>query len=229
MFKVDTSDFKRLERDLKTMAQKAVPFAQRSVVNGAAFEGRKIWQEELQDDLILRNRFTTTSIRVLPARSLNPRRMEATLGSDAPYMRRLELGGHVQGPIPTEFSAGHSIGTQPRKRLVRPSNKMQAIRLTDRDKRGTRRQRNLVAIRRALESGNRYVFLETQRGPGIFKVTGSARALQVKMVWDLGQGTHLVPPHPLLEQTLAKLERRMDRIAREAMLEQLRRHKVFGY
>jgi hypothetical protein len=229
MIRIDLSELKKLEKALKEEVPKAFKFAQRDAINSAAFEGRRIWQEELRSDLTLRNRYTLSSVRVEPTRTLNPNRMVAVLGSVAPYMGRLEHGGIEHGARPTEVAAGQAMGSQPRTKLVRAPNKLAAIRLTNRHKSGGRKLRNMINIRRAVEAGQKFVLLETTRGEGLFKITGRRRNLQVRQVWDFSQKTYNVPAHPTLESTLGILEKRMDRITRDALLRQLKRHGVFGY
>jgi len=229
MFEVDTRELQRVERDLEAFAEKALPFAVRNSLNASAFEARKLWQAEIRSDFTLRNRYTERSIRVEKVRTLQVRRMEAIVGSVADYMETQEHGGTERKAVPTEVAAGQAMGSQPRIRTVRGANKMTAIRLTDRNRTADRRVRNRIAIRKALKSGTKFVLLELDRGPGIFKLTGGSRRLQVRMVWDLRKTAHHIPPTPTLGPALAKLHRQLPRIHRDALLEQLRRHRVFGY
>ena len=229
MFSIDLREIKKLEKALKEAVPKAFKFAQRDAVNSAAFAGRRIWQSEMRGDLTLRNRYTASSVRVEQTRTLNPNRMAATLGSVAPYMDRLEYGGTAHGARPTEVAAGQTMGSQPRTKLVRKPNKLGAIRLTNRYRGGDRKLRNRINIRRALESGQKVVMLETQRGEGLFRITGGRRKIQVRQIWDFSQKTFDIPPHPTLGPTLKILEGEMDRITRDALVKQLKRHGVFGY
>lgn len=229
MLSVDTSDLRRLENDLKTLARKAIPFAARNAINVSAFEARKLWQAEIDEQFILRNKFTAQSIRVEKARTLNTRSMFATVGTVADYMRTQEFGGSESKAIPTEVAAGQAMGSQPRLRTVRGPNQITSIRLTDRNKSASRKVRNRIAIRRAIKAGNKFVLLDLERGPGIFRIMGGRRNLQVRMVWDLRSGAHRIPPHPTLGPTLKALEPRLVDIHRASILEQLKRHGVFGY
>jgi hypothetical protein len=236
MITIDLSDLRRLEKDLKTMADKAVPFAVRNSLNRSAFEGRRIWQAEIQDEFILRNRFTANSVRVEQARGLNVNRMEAALGSIAPYMDTQEFGGRRTGggrhgaPIPTAVAAGQAQGTAPRTRLVRGAHKLGAIQLTSRGRgTGSKRQRNAIAIKQAAKAGNKYVFLELENSKGLFKITGGRRKPRIVMVWDISKRSLIIPPSPTLGPTLKRLEPKMLSIHYQALLEQLKRHGVFGY
>jgi hypothetical protein len=236
MLKIDLKDFEKAAKDLKTFADKAVPFAVRNALNSGAFEGRKLWQAEMGDEFILRNRFTANSIRIDKATGFRVNTMSATLGSVAPYMRTQEFGGRKAGggrhgmPIPTSVAAGQGMGTNPRTKLVRGPNKLGAIQLTSRGRgTGHRRQRNAVAIAQATKAGNKYVFLELENSKGLFKITGGRRKPRIVMVWDISKRSLIIPPSPTLGPTLKRLEPKMLSIHYQALLEQLKRHGVFGY
>jgi hypothetical protein len=229
MFEIDTKDLKRLERDLKDGAPKAFAFAQRNTVNRSAFALRGFWQDEIGNRFLLRNQYTQRSVRVEQTRTLTARRMVAVVGSIAPYMAIQEHGGTDTGVIPTEVASGQAMGSRPRTKTVRAANKLSAIRLTSRYRSSNRRQRNLVAIKQAVMTGNRFVFLELQDSEGLFRITGGRRKPKVKMIYNTRSSVHRVPPHPTLGPALVKLERAMPKIAHKALVEQLKRHKVFGY
>src|SRR6478735_1112299 len=46
MLTVDTSDWKKLERQLNTFRSKALPYATREMVNKMAFEAQSIWRTQ---------------------------------------------------------------------------------------------------------------------------------------------------------------------------------------
>ena len=56
MFGVDTKDVKKLERDLKTFASQAYPFATRQTINDAAFQTQRIARADVRSDMVNRNR-----------------------------------------------------------------------------------------------------------------------------------------------------------------------------
>jgi hypothetical protein len=235
MITIDLKDFEKAAKDLKTFADKAVPFAVRNALNSGAFEGRKLWQAEMGDEFILRNRFTANSIRIDKATGFRVNTMSATLGSVAPYMRTQEFGGRKAGggrhgmPIPTSVAAGQGMGTNPRTKLVRGPNKLGAIRLTKGRKGGNRKQRNAVAMRMAIASGSKFVFLELEKSKGIFKITGGRRKPQLRMVWDISRHAVTIPPHPTLGPAIAKLQPKLMNMHYDAIIQQLRRHGILGY
>jgi hypothetical protein len=231
MVTVDTSELRRFAKDLDKFAHKAIPHAVRNSLNRSAFEGQREWRAEVKRTFTVRRPFTEKSIQVTKARGTDLRTMVAVLGSTAEYMGAREegetkrKGGKHGVPIPTVSGArGGSI-----KRQIQRPHRMGAIRLTDRARTGARKQRNAVAIRRALKAGNRFVLLETTRGAGIFRITGAKRRLRVKMIWDLAKKSVTVAPFETLTRTLKAIEPRLTTIHIESLKEQLRRHHVMGY
>jgi hypothetical protein len=235
---IDLSDARKLVHELDRFARHAMPFASRNAINTAAFEGRKEWARQISAKLVLRNTFTVRSLRVEKARGLRIEGMVAVLGSAAPYMGTQESGGTVRGkgkskPIPTSVAAGQSKGARPRTKQVRKANWLSAIKLVRARGRSkmTRQQRNAMAIRLASKSGNgsRVALLELDnKKRGLFRVTGRKR-LTVRMLWNLSHRSVRVPRSSTLERTLKAIEPRMPIIHRDAVLEQLKRHRVLGY
>lgn len=235
MIEVDVRDVKQYESDLKTFAKKAFPFATKATVNKAAFETRKRAQANVEDDFVLRNKFTRSSIRVEQARTLNVRRQEAIVGSIADYLATQEFGGVERGrgkhqPIATSYSAGLSEAAQPRTRLPRKPNRMQSIQLKRRGRgANSRKQRNLMAVKEAAAGGNKYVFLDLGRREGIFKVLGGKRSPRVKMVWDLSRRSVRIPRKPWLAPATVATQGHLPQYYADALVFQLRRQGVFGY
>lgn len=234
MFRVDSQDVKELERDLKTFHRKAFPFATKQTVNDAAFASQRIARADVRNELTLRNRFTEQSIQVEPTRTLQVRQQAATVGSIAEYMEDQEFGatktktGKEGVPIATSFSAGQSQNAQPRTRLPRRANAMQAIQLSKRrNKAMSRRQRNLVAVKQAAESGRKFVFLDLVRRKGLFKVTGGKRRPRIKMVWDMSRQSVVIPRKPWLAPAVAEAERMVPAFYADALRFQLRRNRLF--
>jgi hypothetical protein len=230
MIKIDLSQFKKLAKDLDTVAKKAIPHATRNALNGAAFETRREWVGKVEKSMVLRNTFTTRSLQVSKATGINMQVMEARVGSTAPYMGDREQGimekprGKHGVPLPTPASAGQ--GSSPRTRLVRRPNRLPSIQLTARPGRNAR-QRNAIAIRQAAK-GTGYAFLELQRHAGIYKVTGKKR-MRVRLIWDLSVRTIKPKPLPTLQQALDAIKPKLAGICERALVDQLKRAKVLGY
>lgn len=234
MFKVDTSDIKLLEGDLKRFAHRAYPFATKATVNGAAFTAMGISRGHIDKNMVTRNAFTKKSIQVEQARTLNVPRQEAIVGSTADYMETQEFGGikHKNGsegvPIATSYASGEGEDTQPRKKLPRKPNKMANIQLQRRGKKGAnRRQKNLIAIKKAAESGSKYVFLDLGRSKGIFKVTGGKRRPKIKMVYSFREQSVVIPKAPWLAPSVKKTEAKIPSIYKKSLEFQIQRLGLF--
>ena len=233
MFKVNTRDIKEMEADLKTFARKAYPFAARNTINGAAFAARKDYQASIQRELVNRNRFTMQSIRVEQSRSLVVSQQSATVGSIADYMEDVEFGGTKAKrgkkgvSITTGYAAGQQ-GQQPRTRLARRPNKLANILLTKRRRvKGSRKQKNLVAVKQAAASGNKYVYMDLGRRQGIFKVIGGKRRPRVKMVHDLSKQSVKIPRIPLLGPAVERTQALIPRLYERSLRFQIRKQNLF--
>lgn len=234
MITIDTSDWRELEGALEKLAERAIPFATRSMLNGSAFKGQTVWRGKVGQKMTLRNQFAKQSIQVDQARGLRINSMVATLGSIAPFMEDQEFGttkhkSGVEGvAIPTSYSAGLAETARPRTRLPRRPNQLKNIKLRRKAKRGsTIRQRNMAAIREAATSGQKFVYLDLGRRQGIFKVVGGKTRPRIKMVHDLSRESVLIPPNPTLQPSIPIIERLMPGIYRKALIFQLRRHGIF--
>jgi len=206
MFNVNDESILEYVDDLKTFARRSLPFATRNTVNGAAFEARKLAQDNVREKMVTRNRFTEQSIRVKQSRTLRISRQSAIVGSIADYMEDQEFGGTKvktgkEGvSIATSYAAGQGLDAQPRTRLPRKPNKMANIKLQRRRKKGSgRKQANLVAIKQAAKSGRKYVFLDLGRRQGIFKVIGGKRRPKLRMVHDMTKQSVNIPRNPWLK------------------------------
>lgn len=233
MFAIDDRNIKNMERDLKTFASKALPFATRNTVNGAAFAAQKIAKTDVRESMVTRNRFTEQSIRVEQTRTLRVSQQAAIVGSIADYMEDQEFGatkvktGKEGVAIATSYSAGQE-GQQPRTRLPRKPNKMVNIQLRKRKRKGSsRKQRNIVSIQQAKATGNKYVFLETHRTKGIFKVMGSKRKPRIKMVWNMSRQSVVIPKNPWLAPSVVKTEAKIPELYAKSLRFQLKRNNLF--
>ncbi len=229
MITLDTKDVKGLERELKTFKERAYPFATKATVNTAAFNTRTRYQKNIKDDLVNRNVFTARSVRVEQTRTLNVNAQEAVVGSIAPYMDKQEFGGKKDDStaIPTGYSAGQA-GAKPRTRLPRKANRLASIQLKKRrGKKGTRKQQNLIAVKQAAASSNKFVHLDLGKRQGIFRVLGGKRNTRVKMVHATGQRSIRISATPLLDPAVVATEQELPEIYRKALIFQLKRHKLF--
>jgi len=236
MLIVDTKDLDELGKDLLAFRRKAAPFAIREMLNSQAFAARKLWRTKMMATFVLRNKWTLGSIRVQKVRGgLIVSSMESEVGSGLDYLEEQEDGTtkRAQGKhgvsIPTAYSAGQAVGSYPRRRMVRGPHKMSAIRIQDRATHRKRSIRNIIAVRRAQKSGQKFAFLEFNESKGIFKVLGGRKRPRLRKVWDISRGSVTVPPHPTLGPTAERVRRNSGRFFRIAVVHQLRRAGIFGY
>lgn len=228
---VDTRELKRLERDLATTKKKAVPYATLTLTNTLAFEARTEWQQTMGQKMKLRNRYTVNSVRVEKAKGLNMAAQIAVLGSVAPYMDEQEDGA-------TESKSGkHGIplpaaapGKRAQRGKVGKARQFKAIRIMP-TVRGHRSRQVAAAMAMAeRRGGTQYAFLQLKKGrKGIYQLHPGRKRLGLKKVWDLSKSSVRIPKNPTLEPAVAKTTARRDGIWREALIFQLRRHKVLGY
>lgn len=235
MITIDNTEILNMQDDLKTFKRRAFPFATKSTINGAAFMARGFAQENIRNNMIQRNRFTASSVRVEQARTLDIKRQEARVGSIADYMEDQEFGatktrkGKQGIPIATSYSAGQAQNSQPRKRLPRRPNTMGAIQLSKRKRKGSsRKQNNLIAIKQAAQSGNKFVFLDLGRTRGIFRVLGGKRKPRIKMVWSMSQRSVVIPKNPWLLPAVTRTQQHIPELYRDALRFQIKKHDIFA-
>lgn len=233
MFTISSQGVAQLESDLGRLTKVALPFAVRKTLNDAAFQAQRIARADVSKDLVLRNRFTIQSIRVNQARGLYIPRQEAVVGSIADYMEDQEFGvtkakqGKEGVPIATSYSAGQGQNSRPRTRLPRRANRLPNITLQRRRKRGsTRKQQNLIAIRQAVDSGRKFVFLDLGRTKGIFRVAGGKRRPKIKMVYDLSRSSVAIPRRPWLRPAFDESALMIPAFYADALRDQARRNGI---
>lgn len=234
MISVDDKDIKKLERDLKTFADRAYPFATKNTLNNAAFTSQKMARRDVTIKMIERNKFTGQSIQVDQARTLNVRRQAATVGSVADYMEDQEFGavkskrGAEGVAIPTTYSSGEAMTANIRRRLPRKANTLRNIQLQRKGKRGrTRQQQNLIAIQEAASSTRKYVFLDLGKRKGIFKVIGGRRKPKIRMVHDLTEQVVTIPRNPWLKPVIDTVSLKIPEIHAKSLRFQLKRLGLF--
>lgn len=233
MISIDDRDFKKLEKDLKTFGARALPFATKATLNGAAFSARKIAQDTIGAKMTERNAFTRRSIQVQKAFTLNIAHQEAIVGSTADYMETQEFGGSKKKTgkhgvaIPTSEASGEGPSAFPRRRVVRRANKLSVLTLTKRRASGDRKQRNKIAIMEAISTKRRFVFLDLGRRSGIFRVLGSKKNPRLRKLWDMSKPHVVIPKRPWLAPSVAKAQAAMPRQYEKALRFQLKRLGIF--
>lgn len=244
MFEVDLRDVKKLEKDLKVLNKRAIPFATRATLNDAAFYTRQESLNQIRKELVLRNKFTEQSIRVDRAVGIDIKKQKSEVGSIAEYMKDQELGGtkSKEGsrgiPIPTSFAAGQGENTIPRTKLPTRSNKLQTIQLKKRNRRAKNSKQDLLfKVQDAVKTNNRYLFLKLgqKRKWGIYRVKGGSpnfksgwpTGAQLKLVYSLGRDNVTIPKKPWLKPNVDKAQAKFPAFYQKALQFQLKRLGLF--
>lgn len=223
-----------MQRKLETLSARAVPYAARETLNGLAFAGRAIWQEQMRASLMLRNSWTTRRALVDKARGSRLPDMEALLGHTEEYVRRLEegIGEHATGSaiaIPTETASGQAKGTlrAGRKRPVRPA---LIIRVLGKIRRQPgslpRKGRNARAVQDAIRNGSRLAYLDFERRKGIYQIRGGRKNPKVLKLYDLTRTSTPRPRIPTLQRTIDLAIVQGPTLALAALTRQLERYRI---
>lgn len=223
---IDLSQVEGLRDKLEALTKKAIPYAVRNTLNYCAFEARRSWAQQLDKSMVLRNRYTASSLRVqkvgggtsIPA-------MQSVTGSPLSYLELQEFGGTKTAsghgvPMPTKLAAGQTGGTQ-RTKAVQRKNYLRSIKLTSKVHEGTnQKQKNAIAISMAAKSGG-VVYLDLGRRKGLFKVSGNKRARKkIRMLWSFSEKSQHVKPRPTLEPALRIVQMMGPKIMTAALEEQ---------
>ena len=237
MFKINAKDIDEYEDHLKAFGHRAFPFATKATLNTAAFTAQKLARKDINVKMITRNQFTERSILVDQARTLTVSRQSATVGSTADYMETQEFGGtkHKTGKegvaIATGYSAGQD-GQQPRTKLPRKPNRLANIRLRKRSRKGkNKKQDNGFKIWDSITNGKRFVFLDTGRRKGIYRIVGGSRhnvhGARLRMVADMTKQSVNIPRNPWLKPAVDRTQILMPDMYTDALRFQLKRLRLF--
>jgi hypothetical protein len=242
MIEFDDKNWVQLEKDLKTFREKAIPYAVAAYLNEMAFDtaanGRKI----IQGRMILRNKYTLSSVRVNKATmSKNISQMKSAAGSTAGYMEKQEFGGNVGGksghskPIPTTFASGEgSAGI--RRKMPKKQNKMSNISLARKTVRATsKKQANFIRVQMAMKSGDKFVYIDTGRKKFIARINvvnlskngASFKGASLRMVYDLTRRKISLRKNKWLEPATDQAVKNRDAIYAKALQYQINRQKIF--
>lgn len=222
----NAAQVRQLEGKLRNLNRRGLPFAELETVNRAAFETQKTARRELGGRMVLRNTWSERSILV---RKANRQTMEAATGSTQAYMETQEIGGREDSSgkhgvaIPTSVASGEGRGASPRRKLVRRPNKVSNITLARNARTSNRKQRNAIAVKEAIRTGRRYIFLELQRRKGLFRVYGGKRKPRVEMIQDLSRKAVNIPRNPWLMPAARQHIEQLPRYYGDALERQLRR------
>lgn len=244
---LDTTEIIKLEKQLKTFGRLALPFAARNAVNDTGVILKKNSFEHVRKEMTLRNRWTQNSLKLFKAKSLTIDKQVARFGSLQDYMFDQEYGGtrttrrSSSIPIPTGDATGESGNRGRLQKLAKGKNKLLNIQLLKtRGKRlKTRRQRNAATVAQAIRTKQKYVYMETEKSKGIFKIVsgGGGRKgskqrkrenrSRVRLLWNMKHRRISVPPRPWLRPAIEEVLKIMPAVYVGAMQNQLDRYHLF--
>ena len=220
------------EKRLKDFDRRGLAYATRETLNQAAFYGRAQMQREIKDRFINRNKWTERSVQVNKAKGLDIDLQASEMGSVQPYMVTQEEGGQIRGrngdhSIPTGYSAGQD-GASKRTRNVRKANRMNSIKLRKRPrvKGYNRGHTNFLIVRQAAEERIKFIYLDTGKSRGVYRVLGGKRKPKIRMVSDLSRKSVKIPSTKTLEPATRRTIELMDFFYFKALAFQLKRRKL---
>ena len=246
MITVDLKDWRDLEDTLGKLSKRVIPFANRNMLNDAAFLARKISLKNIDDDMVLRNKWTARNLQVDRAKSL--RAPEAVVGHTLSYMADQEFGGTKvkKGKkgvaIPTRFASNESEGSQSRQKLPVRNKQLKNIKLQSGKirthvgrgrfkKPKSKKQEVYVRMLDAVKRKRRFFYYENGRTEGIFQVKGgrlgkkgvSLKGARLKMVYDLSRPIVRIPRNPWLHPAVKEVVIQMPAMYAKRLEEQLKR------
>lgn len=245
---VDTNDYKKLERHLKTFKARAYPFATKNTLNTTAFAAQDVAKKRIRNTLVLRNKFIMQSVRVNQTKTLNVDRQAAFIGSTSEGMETQEFGGVKMKKgrhgvaLPSAFSAGQQPGSRPRRKLPRPSNTLRRLQLRKGRHRPsgqpkTKNQAVLFKVQDAVQSGKRTFFHDfgSKGGAGIYRVKGGRKGFKrgwpkgakMKRLYSLEHKAVSIPRRPWLKPSTDVAAKRMPTIHLKSLRFQIRKHGLF--
>ena len=229
MFQLEDKEIIKLEKKLRELKKKSIPFATKKTLNDSAFQTQKIARADIKKNMIIRNKFTINSIRVNLTKSLNIKNQMSEIGSIASYMEDQEFGGTKKPKsghnlsIATSFAAGQD-GQQVRTKLPTRANSLKNIQLKrNKINAFSKKQRNFLLIRQATKQANKYVFLDFNKNKGIFKVKGKKDKAKIKMVYDMSNKTITIKKKPWLNPAVKETIKMIPAFYADALRFQLRR------
>ena len=231
MIAVDVREVEQLEKDLKTLAKKAFPFAVRDTLNDLAFDARRDYAERAGEEMKLRGPWTVKSMRVDKVRGVMVSKMVSVSGSIEPYMESQESGAKESAKgrygVPAPAVSKSRIKNRPK---TPARNRFGGLTGVVSLQKGSRQVRNAGAIAYAARKGGGIVFLNLGKRKGLYRVSpGKKRAAKIRKVWDLSKKSITITKNPMLQFAKDKAMKGLFGHYRENMIHQLRRAGIKGY
>lgn len=245
MFKINCDEIDSLQAHLEHLKLKALPYATKQTLNDAAFRARAFAVEIAKKKMIMRNTYSVKSIQVQRASGLDISRQVSETGSVLGYMADQEFGDTRykktrQGMgIPTSYSSGQGMHTQPRTRPTTGRNRKKNLRLHNSRSGGKKRaltntQKLVVKIKSAVKNNEREVFLNVPGRKGMYRVEGGGVGkkgkvlnARIKLIWSYQEQSTRTPKNPWLKPASDRTLPLIPEFYKAALYFQIRRHGVF--
>ena len=244
MLIVDTKNIKRFSRDLLTFNNKLIGKVTRDTLNTAAFTAQKFSRNNVDRDMVVRNKWATRSIQVDMTRRVRINQQETRTGSLAEYMKDQEFGttigkkGKVGHPIATSVASGEGRGARPRKKVPTRANRLPNIVLGKKRTRGfkSKRQEIFVRVLLAAKKKEKRIYLDTGDTKAIYKISGRItrtkkgkvrNGVKMNMIYNLSRKSVMIPPIAWLEPATERTRSMMPRIYEDKLKAHLRKGGIF--
>ncbi len=240
--RLDLSQIKEFEADLKVFAKSALPFAVKDTLNKAVYEGQYRARQNIDRRMINRNKWTQNSVKANRAHGNDIDSMESRVGSLNPYMKDQEEGGgrsESNGVPIARGAASGQIGASVRDKAVRKGNRLSNILLAKRS--GGRmakhsRQAYVFKVQDAVTSGNKFFYHEfSSTRKGIYKVVGGRRGFKrgipkgakVRTMYDMSHTSTIVKATHWLSDAVESTRKDMPKMYWHSLAQQLQRRGLF--
>jgi hypothetical protein len=205
MFDIDSEQIYQYEKTLKAVADRAIPIAVEKTLEDTGQEGRNQALKIIPNKMVLRNKHPLLTTRIDKSYSKNKdiNKKKVILGNSQDYMAMQELGGVKKSKgkgvaIPTASASGEGNIARPKKRLPKAANLFNQVRINRRSVTANKKQRNVTKVKQAKANGDKFVYLDTSKSKGIYRVTGTKKRPKIKMIWDLSRRSYHIKPNPWL-------------------------------
>ena len=242
MIKANLLETEELVKELKTFKKLAFPFATKMTLNRTAEQAKDYAHQLISKNMIERNKWTKGSVKSKGTYTLDVNKQASEMGSFEDYMGVQEEGG-TKTPygkhgvaIPTGYAAGQE-GAKPRTKLPKAANKLKNIQMTHFKVKGrSGKQKLLRQVNLAVRVGAKYIFWDggaSMKKRGIYKIVGGKatvrgwpKGAKMKMVYSLSKKIVTIPANKWMEPAAIKASKDSDKFYREALLMQIKRHRI---
>jgi len=236
MFEFDDKQILKMEKDLEKLSRVALPIATGRTLADTAMIARRFARQDLEQKFTLRSKYVLNSVIFdnKDSRNRDINKQSASVGSTFDGLRVQEFGETIRAkgkegvPVPTGTASNEGDRPIPKTKLPSAANRRKNIKIRRGSKKALGRRRgNVVLIKEAAEAGDRFVYLETDKSKGIYRLLGSRKKPRLKMVWDLSKKTRRIPPKPWLVPASEDALEIQSSLYAKHLADQIKRNNLF--